>query len=145
MIVRYAAYLAAWFIAVIVGILGGYLLAKHTGIGYSIWGNEVDGYCGDILYKNKEAKYWYIRMFPCFFWSCIRNPANNLLRSTLSAEGMIKEIKNHGNTSVIYMEDGRKYFFYYKNSGYKIKIGWRFWGDQIKVGEYYKASFVFNP
>jgi len=145
MIARYALYTIAWFIAAIAGMLGGYFLARYTGIGYSIWGNGANGYCGDTLYKNKEAKHWLIRYFPCYNWSCIRNPANNLLRHTLNAEGVVTKIVVKGNLSIITLDFERDYFFYYKKDGYKMKFGHRFWDNEIKKGEYYNASFVFNP
>jgi len=146
MIARYTLYTLAWFIAAMAGMFGGYFLARYTGIGYSIWGNSVDGYCGDKLYKNKEAKHWLVRCFPCYNWSCIRNPANNLLRHTLNAEGIIKTIEVKGHLTIVTFEDGCRFFFYYNEGGkYLVKFGHRFWKQEIKIGEYYNASFVFNP
>jgi len=145
MISRYIIFSTLWILATITGIFGGYLLARYTGIGYDIWGNYVDGFCGDKPYRDNEAKRWYSCLWPCFWWSCIRNPANNLARNYLSAEGTISRITRKGNTTFITMVNGKKYFFYYKESGYKIKLGWKFWESQIEEGMRYKAAFVLNP
>jgi len=146
MIARYILYTLVWILAAIVGIFGGYHLARYFGIGENIWGNSVDGYCGDKLYKESKAKAWFRKYWACWWWSCIRNPANNLLRHTLNAEGIISRIEKRGNLTLVTFKNGKRYFFYYNQGGkYLVKFGWRFWADQIKVGEYYNASFVFNP
>jgi len=56
MIARYILYTLVWILAAIVGIFGGYHLARYFGIGENIWGNSVDGYCGDKLYKESKSK-----------------------------------------------------------------------------------------
>ena len=147
MYIRYLLSILAWLTATVVGMFGGYHLARYFGIGDSIWGNSVDGYCGDAAYKANQAKAWYRKLWPCWFWSCIRNPANNLLRHKLNAEGVISSIeKRSKNLTIITLMNGKKYFFYHNIGGrYIVKFGWRFWADQIKVGEQYNASFVFNP
>jgi len=79
-------------------------------------------------------------------WTCVRNPANNLLRHTLNAEGTISRIEKHGYLTVVTFQNGKKYFFFYNQGGkHMVKLGWRFWSDQIKLGEHYNASFVLNP
>ena len=79
-------------------------------------------------------------------WTCIRNPANNLLRHTLNAEGIITCIEKYGNMTIVTLHTGKRYFFFYNRGGkHLVKLGWRFWSDQIKVGEHYNASFVLNP
>jgi len=146
MIARYILYTLTWLVATIVGIFGGYHLARYLGIGEGIFGNSKDGYCGDKLYKENQAKAWYRRCWACYFWSTLRNPANNLLRHKLNAEGIIMRIEKHGNLTIVTFKNGKRYFFYYNEGGkYVVKFGHRFWADQIKVGEYYNASFVFNP
>jgi len=131
MIARYVLCIIAWFIAAIVGLFGGYHLAR---------------YCGDENYKNNQANVWYRKYWACWWWSTIRNASNNLLRHTLNAEGIIKTIEVKGSLTIVTFENGRKYFFYYNEGGkYIVKFGWRFWKQEIKIGEKYNASFVFNP
>jgi len=143
-IARYIIYSLAWFFATIIGLFGGYHLARYTGIGDGIWGNSIDGYCGDTNYKSKEAKAWFRKLWPCYWWSCIRNPAHNLAKNILCAEGTIESITIHGRLSIVVM-DGKKYFFYYKRDGYPVKLGWKLWANEIQVGEYYRAEWVLNP
>ena len=146
MYIRYALSVIVWLIAVIVGMFGGYHLARYLGIGEGIWGNSSDGYCGDFAYKAKQGQAWFRKYWACWWWSCIRNPANNLLRHKLNAEGIIAKIEKHGNLTIVTFKNGKRYFFYYnKGSKYLVKFGHRFWADQIKIGEYYNASLVFNP
>jgi len=145
MIARYVLYTLAWLLATIAGIFGGYHLAIYKGIGVGIWGNSEDGFCGDFAYKAKEGQAWFRKYWACWWWSTLRNPANNLLRHTLNAEGVIDKIEVKGNLTVVTFTNGKRYFFYYnEGSKYLVKFGHRFWKDQIKVGEYYNASFVFN-
>jgi len=146
MIARYVLYTVTWLIAAIAGMFGGYNLARYCGIGESIWGNSVDGYCGDFAYKANQGQAWYRKYWACWWWSCIRNPANNLLRRTLNAEGIIKTIEVKGSLTIITFEDRRRFFFFYNEGGkYIVKFGHRFWKQEIKIGEFYSASFVFNP
>jgi len=145
MYARYLLYLAAWLLAALAGMFGGYHLARYFGIGVSIWGNSGDGFHGDAGYKAEKAGAWFRRLWPSWWWSCIRNPANNLLRHTLNADGVIEDIQRRGNLTVVWI-GGRPWFFYYnRGSRYLVKFGWRFWDMQIQVGERYSASFVFNP
>jgi len=146
MYIRYGLSVIVWLVAVIVGMFGGYHLARYFHIGEGIWGNSTDGFCGDDNYKNNQAKVWYRKCWSCWWWSCIRNAANNLLRHKLNAEGIISRIEKRGNLTVVTFKNGKRYFFYYnEGSKYLVKFGHRFWADQIKVGEYYNASLVFNP
>ena len=146
MIARYILYTLTWLVAAVVGIFGGYHLARYFHIGEGIWGNSGDGYCGDFAYKATQGQAWYRKYWACWWWSCIRNPANNLLRHKLNAEGTIMRIEKHGNLTIVMFMNGKRYFFYYNEGGkYVVKFGWRLWSDQIKVGEYHNASFVCNP
>jgi len=146
MIARYILYTLAWLVATIIGIFGGYHLARYLGIGEGIWGNSVDGYCGDDYYQINQGQAWYRKYWACWWWSCIRNPANNLLRHKLNAEGIISKIEKHGNLTLVTFKNGKRaFFYYYKGRFHSVKLGWKLWGNEIKVSEYYDASFVFKP
>jgi len=151
MIIRYYCYTIVWFVCAIIGVFIFPILPKKGGDiqwkwADNIWGNSSDTICGDFAYKANQGQAWYRRYWACWWWSCIRNPANNLLRHKLNAEGIISKIEKRGNLTIVTFKNGKRYFFYYnKGSRYVVKFGWRFWADQIKVGEYYNASFVCNP
>jgi len=56
MIVRYIAYTLTWLIATIVGLFGGYHLARYCGIGESIWGTLLTiTYCTDTQALMSEV------------------------------------------------------------------------------------------
>jgi len=144
---RFHLYANMFFLGVLFSPVG-YILARYMNIGFleNVYGNKVDGYDGDDNYKNKEAKVWFRKPWSGFWWSVIRNPVNNMLRNIINAKGTIANIKHEGNVTLVTMTDGKEYFFFYnKGDKYLVKLGWRFWSDQIKLGKEYDASFVLNP
>jgi len=153
MIVRYISATMLFITAMVAGLFIIPVLLLITPNGRSklrlldnVYGNSADGLSGDSLYQSNQAMRWYVKPFARYNWLAIRNPANNLLRHKLNAEGTISRIEKHGNLTIVMFMNGKRYFFYYNKGGkYIVKFGHRFWADQIKVGEYYNASFVFNP
>jgi len=149
-LIRYLYFASVWSIASICYIFIYPLLPKNNDKfkwewADNIWGNSTDGLDGDYSYQDNQAKMTIINLAPNYFWG-LRNPANNLLRHTLNAEGIIKTIDVKGHLTIVTFMDGRRFFFYYNEGGkYIVKFGWRFWAGEIKVGEKYNASFVFNP
>ena len=151
MYLRYLLYTVVWMTAMLSGLFifpflpkdGEKLKWKWAN---AIWGNDVDGIDGDSLYQENQAKTWYRKLWPNWYWSCVRNPANNLLRRYLNADGFIAKIEEVGNWTFVTMMNGRRYFFYYNQGGkYIVKFGWRFWRNEIKVFQHYNATYVFNP
>ena len=134
----------AWFFFVVLGPLG-YFLARYTGIGFSIYGNDIDGFGGDAPYRNNQAKVWYRQLWPDFWWSVIRNPVHNFEKNILRVSGTISKIETTGYMHLIAFTNGKQYFFYYKDKGYLVKFGWKFWLNEIKVGDFYEAAFALDP
>ena len=55
-------------------------------------------------------------------------------------------IEKRGNLTIVTFKNGKRaFFYYYKGRFHSVKLGWKLWGNEIKVGEYYDASFVFKP
>jgi len=113
----------------------------------AIWGNPVDGLSGDMPYRMNQAQAWFRKPISWWWWSCIRNPSNNLERNVISAQGTIIDINKVSESfTIVTLSNNKKYFFYYKRNvlGYKnFKIGWKLWADQLELNKYYKAEFVF--
>jgi len=158
MYLRYITYLFFWIASTLIGLIAYPILPKDRhhktkrGFGkfkwswaQAIWGNPVDGLSGDMPYRMNQAQAWFRKPISWWWWSCIRNPSNNLERQYLSARGIISSIEKSGAFTVVTFADGRRYFFYYNKDvlGYKnCKLGWKFWEDQISIGEQYEAEFV---
>jgi len=109
-----------------------------------IWGNEIDGLSGDEPYRNNQAKKWYRKLWPSFWWSCIRNPANNLARH-IRYEGSITEKTTKGNLTIYTLNTGDKVFFFFTpNNLLMWKIGYKLWPDSAKVGDYVIPELAFS-
>ena len=145
MYLRYTSYLILWVACVVLGTIM-YFPARYLCIGDSVWGNDTDGYCGDASYKATQAKVWYRKPWPCYWWSVFRNPVQNLCRRTLAAKGIIESIERRGNLTLATI-GGKRYFFYYNEGDkYLVKFGWKLWNNKaFEVGKRVAASFVFNP
>ena len=142
---RYFLNTILFLLAVLGGILGGYFFARHFGIGYSVWGNTVDGWSGDAGYKSYHI-HWWNKLWPDWWWSCIRNPAKNLCTGFLAVEGTIQAVEEIGPWGHVTLTDGRtSWFWYNKDAAYEMKFGWMWWRDQIKHGMMFRAEYVFNP
>lgn len=158
-IIRWFLSLTIWFLAVVTGPIG-YFLAKYTklSIFVNIWGNSVDGYCGDAPYQAKEAKFWLRRPWPCFWWSVIRNPANNLARRLapkFKVESMNIPHTNGGeiesnpaNPIFIIVESTTSsipyWFFYTPRWPVMFKFGYKLWPDSLRVGSVVHPKLAFS-
>ena len=144
MYLRYFIYLFLWLSAMLLGPIG-YLIARYVGIGYSIYGNDIDSWDGDDNYKNNQAKVWYRRLWPDWWWSVVRNPAHNLAKNILPAIGTLNSCTKHGNLTIAVINN-KKYFFYYNEGDkYLVKFGWKLWTSNLVPGQRINAEFVFNP
>jgi len=130
-----------WLLAVLFGPIG-YLIARTTGLLESVYGNSVDGWGGDAPYKAKEAKVWFRKPWPDFWWSVVRNPANNLARS-LTATGEATNVKHtkHFHTATI---DGEKlWFLYTPDWPVMLKLGYKIW-PSVSEGDKLTAKLAFS-
>jgi hypothetical protein len=142
MLIRYCFHLSLWLSATVFGPLG-YFLARYTGIGYSIWGNDVDGWGGDEPYRGKEALSVFRKPWPDFWWSVVRNPANNLARR-LSAKGEVIAIQRSRTMVTVTMQDSRRYFFFFTpHWPVMFKIGYKIWPTVI-AGDAINAKLAFS-
>jgi len=138
----YAWDLMKWVSAAAVGPVG-YFIVKHTGAGDSIWGNSADGLSGDDAYREKEAKRWFRRYWPSFWWSVVRNPANNLARSF--ASGIVTEVHHDGQWHFATIDGKRVFFFYSTRWPVLIKLGYKLWDNEsLSVGREYTAKLAFS-
>jgi len=154
-IVRWFLSIIVWFACIIIGPIG-YFLARYTKlpIFVNIWGNSVDGYCGDAPYRAKEAKFWLRKPWPCFWWSVIRNPANNLARN-LTPQFKIEStnIPNQSNQSAtnpsfIIVKSTTSsipyWFFYTPRLPVMFKFGYKLWPDSLRVGSVVHPELAFS-
>ena len=149
MYLRWICDILIWGIATVFGPIG-YFLARYGKFFWAenIWGNPIDGYCGDKSYKEKEAKRWYIRLWPCFWWSVKRNPANALSRR-LGPSGTVSYIEKRGylTTAII---GGKKYWlFYTPDWPIMFKLGYKLWSDnrinsKFEVGHWMSNGLAFS-
>jgi len=144
MYLRYVAQVIVWGFAIVGGFIGGYFLARYMNIGESIWGNSVDGYDGDVRYKNKEALVWFRKMWPSWWWSVMRNPANNLARR-LAAKGTVLKIVQKGNLKIVTMTNNKRYFFYFTpNNKLMWKLGHKLWDSLAVEGVDISGDLAFS-
>jgi len=144
-----------FFMMVIGWFIGPVLLMFRNGskLKYfdNIFGNSIDGLCGDSAYRSHEALKWYAKYWPCYWWAFIRNPVNNLIRS-LGPKGIVQSISKHGNLTLSTI-DGNVYWLYHVkknwNSTYhwEVKFGYRLWDDdrinsKFVVGRYFENAIV---
>jgi len=141
--------LSIWLLAVLFGPIG-YPIARYTNQPWfvSIWGNRIDGYCGDDPYKNNEALYWLRKPWPCFWWSVIRNPANNLARDLIDPFKVMSIVtKLNGKLIIVESYDGQLYWFFYTPTWpVMFKLGYKLWIDSsaLNVGKIYHPKLAFS-
>ncbi|RMG28679.1 MAG: hypothetical protein D6732_18470 [Methanobacteriota archaeon] len=172
----WAFHVLVWFCAVLVGPIVYLLFPKSNeqtknGVGKfkhkfidKIWGNEVDGLSGDkAYYKNQVIKKVrdypkYIqpfmtiivpirKRFPWFWWSCVRNPANNLARH-IGPSGVVTKISRYGNLTLFETYTGKKlrYGFFYFTPQNKImfKLGYKLWAREFSEGDWFDGHLAFS-
>lgn len=151
--------LTCW-LAAIVGAVIWPLLPKEKGRlkwewADRIWGNPVDGICGDKRYREKNAKRWYIRPWPCWWWSCIRNPVNALIRR-FGPNGTVED-RDFRASWWGYMErlkvDGRWYWMLHlqwPSAKHELWLGYRLLddprtGSKRVVGHHFENTILCVP
>jgi len=107
-----------------------------------IWGNKMDGLTGDKPYRENEAKKWFRKLWPSFWWSCVRNPANNYTRSI--ASGKLVGVQHGKIMHKAKFQSGQSiWFFYTPQWPVMFKFGYKIWED-AEVGKYYTAKLAFS-
>lgn len=140
MYLRYTLYLLVWLQCAALGLIGGYHLARYVkGFGWlsAIYGNDVDGWSGDANYKDNQARVWYRKPWPDYWWSTIRNPVHNLLLNHFSASGILTEWRKKGKYTTVATIGGKRYFFIHLPVKWKndpMKFGWKLWDDKMAAG-----------
>jgi len=112
----------------------------------SIWGNSVDGLSGDAPYRDTEANKWLRKFWPSFWWSCIRNPANNYTRNALE-EFVIADIQKTKSLTTVTDDEGVKYFFLYTpHWPVMFKFGYKMWPDNpdLQIGKTLHPKLAFS-
>jgi len=160
MYIHYIKNLLTWFILTALGPFiyvffpkdWGWKSKDNRGIGKfknkfidSIWGNAIDGLSGDSPYRNHEAKSPLRKLWPNFWWSCIRNPANNYVRG-VSKSRIITNIDHRGHLTIVRFGRHRVFFFYTPDWPIMFKLGYKLWPDDpaLKVGRQYKPKLAFS-
>lgn len=159
MVLRYLRDLALWLLAVIIGPLAYWLFPRdmHAKVGRGhgkfrwrwadrIWGNEMDGLTGDAGYLRDHAGAWFRKSWPSFWWTCIRNPANNLARH-IGPSGIVTKIERRGHLTVFnVLQDGRirrGFFFFTPDWPLMFKVGYKLW-PSYKVGDKFDGAIAFS-
>ena len=136
----------------------------------AIWGNEMDGLSGDAGYirdhvmadplEYRAAPFWgwpviaainavrrIRRRFPAFWWTCIRNPANNLARH-IGPAGVITHIQRRGVLTLFETNSGhglrRGFFLYTPRARIMLKLGYKLWPDAYEVGDVFDGALAFS-
>ena len=111
----------------------------------SIWGNSIDGLSGDTPYRNNEATSIIRRFWPSFWWTCVRNPANNYIRTVVEPQE-ITYIERTGHITIVDFAEQRLVFFYTPDWPVMFKIGYKLWPNDpsLKVGNTYSPKLAFS-
>lgn len=137
MYIKWVFVVTLWLTAVALGPIG-YFLARKYSWAEKIWGNDIDSMDGDAAYQNNEGKFWLRRPWPSFWWSVVRNPANNFSR-LLGPKGTISNIEKRGHLTIAVV-DGKKYWLFYTPDWlFMFKIGYKLWGDH-RIGSYFEQG-----
>lgn len=156
MALRYLRDLALWWLAVLAGPLAYWLLPRDmsakVGRGHGkfrwcwadrIWGNEQDGLTGDPGYIRDHAGAWFRKLWPAFWWTVVRNPANNLARH-IGPSGVLAKIERDGHLTIYETDSGKRGFFFYTPDWLVMfKIGYKLW-PEYRVGDHFDGAIAFS-
>lgn len=134
-----------------------------------IWGNEADGLSGDrgyirdhvlvdpLAYRSAPVWGWPIvagintvrwlrRRYPSFWWTVVRNPANNMARH-LGPNGIITSIRRGRHLAVFEVsKHGMRrngFFFYTPDWPVMFKVGYKLW-PEYKIGDHFGGAIAFS-